>query len=184
MPDQDTRSRADRCLAAVEAAPAALYQILHRSVLRIFERGRRSPIFDVDTTAWIRQAQRGESDPEEAFDMFRHSAECWALMTGFGIMAGMLLDYLFGVSFDLVVTLVLSTGPAFALMSGVDALRARSEQRRTTRTVRSKKGKGRKQTRRARMLKERTYTPLSHRWLVLVAGVALLTPIWLSIFFA
>ncbi|WP_329613095.1 hypothetical protein OG244_07110 [Streptomyces brevispora] len=174
MPDRDTRNAFDRYFGATEAAPIALGQILYRSILKNSDKGKKSPSFQADLTAGLRQAQRGECDPEEAWDIFSLSAVHWAFLAAFGIMAGMLLDYLFGVSFDTVVAASLSLFPAFSLLSAVDAARARSarDQNASERNSGKQGKKGQK------------YIPIPHRWIIPVTAAVLLAALWLTVFFA
>ncbi|MFD8060635.1 hypothetical protein ACFXA0_27770 [Streptomyces cyaneofuscatus] len=173
MPGKDTRSAFDRYAGTIEAAPVAVGQILYRSVLRNSDKGKKSASYQADLTTWIRQAQRGESDPEEASDIFSLSAAHWAFLAALGIMSGMLLDHLFGVSFDAVLTCSLSVFPAFALLSVADAVRARSA--RETGAARKRPGKRKQESRR--------YRPIRHRWIIPVAAAVLLAAFWLLLLF-
>jgi hypothetical protein len=89
-------------------------------------------------------------------------------------MSGMLLDYLFGVSFDAVLAFSLSVFPAFGLLSVVDAVRARSARDADAAEQRSSK----------RSEKSRKYRPITHRWIIPVAASVLLLAVWLVVFFA
>ncbi|ARF61518.1 MULTISPECIES: hypothetical protein [Streptomyces] len=174
MPGKDTRKTFDRYVGAAEAMPITFGQILYRSVLKNSRKGKESASFQADLTAWIRQAQRGECDAEEARDIFSLSAAHWAFLAAFGIMTGMLLDYLFGVSFDAVLTLSLSVFPAFGLLSAADAVRARSAGQVDAAPKRAgKRGEGR-----------RTYRPIGHRWIIPVTASVVLAAGWASVLFA
>ncbi|MFE9172582.1 hypothetical protein ACFYNZ_24415 [Streptomyces kebangsaanensis] len=174
MPGKDTRNAFDRYVGTMEAAPVALGQILYRSVLKNSDKGKKSASFQADLTAWLRQAQRGECDPEEAHDIFSLSAAHWAFLAALGIMSGMFLDYLFGVSFDAVLTFSLSVFPAFGLLSVVDAVRARSARDADAAEQRSSKWNK----------KSRKYRPIVHRWIIPVTASVLLLAVWLVVFFA
>lgn len=174
MPGKDTRKALDRYVGAAEAAPIAFGQILYRSVLKNSRKGRDSASFQADLTAWIRQAQRGNRDPEEAYGIFSLSAAHWAFLAVFGIMSGMLLDYVFGVSFDAVLTLSLSVFPAFGLLSAADAVRARSAGQAGAAPKRAgKRGEDR-----------RTYRPIAHRWIIPVTASVVLAAGWAGVLFA
>ncbi|MFJ6885016.1 hypothetical protein ACIQRC_09345 [Streptomyces californicus] len=73
----------------------------------------------------MRQAQRGECDPEEAWEIFSLSAAHWALLSGIGIVAAIFLDFICGDLSDDFVVFPLSVLPAFSLLSFADAVRAR-----------------------------------------------------------
>ncbi|MFH8885196.1 hypothetical protein [Streptomyces californicus] len=125
-------------------------------------------------TAWIRQAQRGKCDPEEAYEIFSLSAAHWAFLAAFGTMSGMLLDYLFGVSFDAVLIFSLSVFPAFGLLSAADAARARSAGKANAAPKRAgKRGENR-----------RTYRPIAHRWIIPVTASVVPAAGWAGILFA
>ncbi|QRV27479.1 hypothetical protein I6J42_24575 [Streptomyces californicus] len=97
----------------------------------------------------------------------------WAFLAAFGIVSGMLLDYVFGVSFDAVLTLSLSAFPAFGLLSAADALRARSAGQANAAPKRAgKRGEGR-----------RTYRPVAHRWIIPVTASVVLAAGWIGVFF-
>ncbi len=177
MPGMDTRSAFDRYVGTIEAAPVAAVQFLYRSVLRHSRRGRESPAFQADLTAVLRQAQRGERGPVWAGDMFLQSAELWALLAGAGAMAGMPLDYFFGVSFDAVLTFSLSVFPAFGLLSLADAVRARSMREAEAERREKRKRLGRKKQ------AIRPYRPIGRRWIIPVAASVLLLTFWSVLFF-
>ncbi|MFD4951462.1 hypothetical protein [Streptomyces sp. NPDC058451] len=162
----------DRYVGTIEVAPVALGQLLCRSVLKKSETGKKSASFQADLTAWLRQAQRGECDPEEACDIFSLAAAHWAFLAGLGIVSGMLLDYLFGVSFDAALTFSLSVFPAFGLLSAADAVRARSAR------VAAEQRSGR------RNKGSRKYRPINRRWIILVTASVLLSAVWFVVFFA
>ncbi|MFF2540837.1 hypothetical protein [Streptomyces cyaneofuscatus] len=172
MSGTDTRGALDRYVGTIEAAPVAAVQFLYRSVLRHTQKGRESPSFQADPTAWLRQAQRGERGPEWARDMFLQAAELWALLAGVGILVGMALDHVFGVPFDAVLTFSLSVFPAFGLLSLADAVRARSmrEAEAARRQKRKRLGKKKQPV--------RCYQPIRRRWIIPVAASVLLTTFW------
>ncbi|WP_018547057.1 hypothetical protein [Streptomyces sp. LaPpAH-108] len=124
MPGKDARGVFDRCAGEVEAAPVALGQVLYRLVLKNSAKGRRSASFQADLTSWLRRSQRGECDAGEAYDMFSLSAAHWAFLAALGIVSGMFLDHLFGVSF--------AVFPALCLFSAADAVRARRSRKNLT----------------------------------------------------
>lgn len=173
MPGKDTKRAFDRNVGTMEAAPVALGQILYRAVLKNSDKGKKSADYQADLTSWLRQAQRGECDPEEACDIFSLSAAHWAFLAALGIMAGMLLDYVFGVSFDAVFTFSLSVFPAFSLLSAADAVRARL----------ARGGNVAERTTKKRNEKGRMYIPITHRWLIPAAAPALLAAFWIVVFF-
>ncbi|MFI1187416.1 hypothetical protein [Streptomyces californicus] len=164
----------DRYIGVAEAVPIAFGQILYRSVLKNSRKGKGSASFQADLTAWIRQAQRGKCGPEEAYGIFSLSAAHWAFLAAFGIMSGMLLDYLFGISFDVVLALSLSVFPAFGLLSAADAVRARSAGKANAAPKRAdKRGEDR-----------RTYRPIAHRWIIPVTASVVLAAGWIGVFSA
>ncbi|MEW2131188.1 hypothetical protein [Streptomyces sp. NPDC005435] len=154
MPDKDARGVFDRCAGAVEAAPVALGQVLYRFVLRNSAKGRRSADFQADLTSWLRRSQRGECAAGEAYDMFSLAAAHWAFLAALGIVSGMFLDHLFGVSFAAVLAVTLSVFPAFCLLSAADAVRAR------------------------RSRENLTYRPIARRWVIPVVASMSLPAVW------
>ncbi|MFE2294309.1 hypothetical protein [Streptomyces sp. NPDC059452] len=174
----DPRGAGDRYAGAIEAVPDVAVQALYRWFLRRSERGRNSPTLDVDLTALLREAQRGECDPEEAREMFVSSAGHWALLTGFGVVAAILVDFLSRGLSNVVVILSLSVFPAFALLSFVDAMRARAlrDAEAERRKKRKRQGKKRRPI--------RCYHPIGNRWIIPLATSVLLLPVWIVIFFA
>ncbi|MHC5703633.1 hypothetical protein OTC26_019640 [Streptomyces tirandamycinicus] len=173
MPGKDTISTLDRCFGAMEATPVTIGQILHRFVFKNSSKGKESANLQVDLNAWIRQAQRGDCDPDEAYDIFSLSAAHWGFLAAFGIMSGMLLDYLFGISFDLILTFSLSAFPAFGLLSVADAVRARlARDADKTKKRASKRSK-----------KIHKYHPITHRRIIPIAASVSLLTAWTALLF-
>ncbi|MBD3552599.1 hypothetical protein [Streptomyces sp. SP18CM02] len=108
--------------------------------------------------------------------MFVHSAEPWALLTGFGILMAMLLDYLFRVPFDPVATFSLTGFPAFALLSYADASRAKKMRDAEAERAKKRERLGKKK-------QTRPYRPIRNRWTVLLATSVLLLSVWIMVFF-
>ncbi|MBB1245879.1 hypothetical protein GL263_20330 [Streptomyces durbertensis] len=172
MADPAAAGVLDRCVGVVETAPVAFSQLLYRMILGRVERGRRSTSYQADLTGWLRQAQRGECTPGDACEIFSLSAGGWCLVAASGVMLGMLLDFLFKVPFDVVLSISLSVPPAFALLSGVEAVRARSARDAGGNLRRSKKRR-----------KRRNYRPMARRWIVAAAGSMFLLIFWVQILF-
>ncbi|MET8975788.1 hypothetical protein ABZX85_09215 [Streptomyces sp. NPDC004539] len=148
----------DRFFGVLEAAPVVVVQFLYRSVLGKSKRGRGSADYRADLVAWLRAGQRGECSPGGARDIFSLAAAHWALFAGLGLLVAMFLDYLFGVSFDVVIGISFTLFPSFALASSVDAFLARSE--------------------RGRGVRGGVYTPVRNRWAMTFVSICVLASVW------
>ncbi|MFE6731053.1 hypothetical protein ACFVAM_24010 [Streptomyces californicus] len=176
MPGEDTRKMFDRYVGVAEAAPIAFGQILYRSVLKRSDKGKKSPSYQADLTAWMRQAQRGECDPEEAWEIFSLSAAHWVLLSGIGIVAAICLDFICGDLSVAVVVFSLSVPPAFSLLSFADAVRARVMRDAEVERKEKRKRLGKKKQ------ETRLYRPIGSRRIIPLAVSVLLLPVWIVVF--
>ncbi|MFG3496812.1 hypothetical protein [Streptomyces sp. NPDC047886] len=173
MQDGSTSHVLGRSFNALEAAPVTFGQYLYRAVLGKSVRGRASADYQADLAAWMRRAQRGDCDADEAREIFSLSAAHWAFLAAFGIMLGMVLDYALNVSFDLVVSVFLTVCPAVSLASFIEALRAKRLKRMTP---------ARKQSKGKHADVELKYAPIRGRWTISATAIVLLTPLWVLLF--
>ncbi|MQS06575.1 hypothetical protein [Streptomyces alkaliphilus] len=113
----------------------------------------------------LRQAQLGKENVSEAEDYFGGAAWVWGVICGGSVLFSMLIDAVFGVSFDLTSSVLLSVFMPFFVMGFVEYLRA-SHSRRKFSVSRNSGGK--KRGRASKVWP--TYQPLRWRWSILPVG--------------